>query len=216
MDPKVVYASALAWRMLDLVQDMKRSADGLVEAGRLDVAVDRYNYIIGITKSNAVFHFKINAVFDTHCSTPLGLVNRVIMDTTATGGFLLIRQGDLKTAAALSRAASWLLNFHATLPDCHRIITPQSGRDNILGAQAPSWFNILVGFLTKRPPRDLVPMHQVLQNLSGMLGDRPHLSHDIGVLKVFTESAEVCQIVVTCLERLYLTDIPPDYGDVCS
>ncbi|KAK6390698.1 hypothetical protein LTR65_005302 [Meristemomyces frigidus] len=115
-------ASAVGWRMLDIVQRLKQTGDELLLTGHEHLSAKKYQNLCCWFDCD-VFDLADDA-YDSDCGTPLGLVIGVMMAAATTSGFLFIRMGDMESASRMAAVINQMLAFHCKLPDHDHEIKP--------------------------------------------------------------------------------------------
>jgi hypothetical protein len=190
-----IFLTALAWDMIDIIQEMILTAQELSSACDYGRAVDHYWSIISTCQQSLLFASP-DLIYDSDADEPAVLLARMFLDAAAAYGLLKIRLGD-------HPAVQYTDN------QCHslsRFISQFENRDSILGYAGQPQATWLVDSLacqlelllqleqafTSNGRHEMRFVEENLEEASQFRPSSAHISHDRQLVKDLLGNPQAC------------------------
>lgn len=195
MGPRVVWLEPMAWRALEVAQDIKRRRDLFVTQGELSHAVAMYQITSYAQQACRLFHLPQKS-FNSDSELPIALLQREILDSAVTQGFLQLKLGSVHGASICTVTVARSRDFLQNLPT-QSLVLPDEGK-RMSCYQGARWFHLVMNLIMKRDAQWLGVYISHLSLVRSECGEWPNdqdftarLEHDIKVMQNIRDRREV-------------------------
>lgn len=190
MGPETVWSTAMAWHLLETLQDCKRMADELVHAGHAERALLWYRAIYRqVSAASDVFESDPEK-YQIDLALTIALLFCIIIDAAVTHFFLVMRLG--RDPEGYRGFFHLLLTGFTSLPST--ITSPIGGDKPALGPMWMSWLLVMDEFVTSRDASGLRENVQHFTEMNDALFDDEYFKYDMDLVLATANDKDVSNI----------------------